>query len=78
MDNCHYGSFWFFPRDENLIIAVIFTSFTAAIVCFPSICLWALFGSTIRILIKNIKIKKIIEYLLAFLLFITAIIIVIN
>ena len=68
----------FFPRDENLIIAVLFTTITAALVCFPSICLWALFGSSIRLLIKNIKIKKIIEYLLAFLLFITAIIIVIN
>ena len=68
----------FFPRDENLIIAVLFTSLTAAFVCFPSISLWALFGSSIRLLIKNTKIKKIIEYLLAFLLLITAIIIVIN
>ena len=68
----------FFPRDESLIIAVLFTSLTAAFVCLPSICLWAIFGSSIRLIVKNIKIKKIIEYLLAFLLLITAIIIVIN
>lgn len=68
----------FFPRDENLIIAILFTSLTAATICLPSISLWALFGSSIRLLIKDLKIKKIIEYLLAFLLFITAISIVIN
>ena len=68
----------FFPRDENLIIAILFTSLTAATICLPSISLWALFGSSIILLIKDLKIKKIIEYLLAFLLFITAISIVIN
>ena len=68
----------FFPRDENLVIAIFFTSFTAAAICLPSISLWALFGSSIRLLIKDLKIKKIIEYLLAFLLLITAISIVIN
>ena len=68
----------FFPRDENLIIAVAFTSLTAAFVCLPSISLWAIFGSSIRLFIKNIKIKKIIEYLLAFLLILTSIVIVIN
>ena len=66
----------FFPREENLIIAVSFTLITAAIVCLPSISLWALFGSSIRLLIKNVKIKRIVEYLLAILLLITAIIIV--
>jgi threonine/homoserine/homoserine lactone efflux protein len=68
----------FFPREENLIIAVLFSSLTAALVCFPSICLWALFGSSIRLMIKDIKIKKIVEFLLAFLLLVTAIIIIIN
>ena len=44
----------------------------------PSICVWALFGSSIKLIIKNTKIKKIIEYLLALLLAITAVIIVID
>ena len=68
----------FFPKDEILIIAILFSSLTAAIVCFPSICLWALFGSSIRLMIKNTKIKKFVEFLLAFLLLLTAIIIIIN
>ena len=68
----------FFPYEEKLFVGVIFVSFTAAFVCFPSICLWALFGSSLRLLIKNVKKKRIIEYLLAFLLLITAIFIVIN
>ena len=68
----------FFPKDEILIIAILFSTLTAAIVCFPSICLWALFGSSIRLMIKNTKIKKFVEFLLAFLLLLTAIIIIIN
>jgi len=68
----------FFPKEEILIIAILFSTLTAAIVCFPSICLWALFGSSIRLMIKNTKIKKIVEFLLAFLLLLTAIIIIIN
>jgi threonine/homoserine/homoserine lactone efflux protein len=40
--------------------------------------LWALFGSSIKILIKNAKIKKIVEYFLAVLLIFTAIIILFN
>ena len=68
----------FFPKEEVLIIAILFSSLTAAIVCFPSICLWALFGSSIRLMIKNTKIKKVVEFLLAFLLLLTAIVIIIN
>jgi len=68
----------FFPKEEVLIIAILFSTLTAAIVCFPSICLWALFGSSIRLMIKNTKIKKVVEFLLAFLLLLTAIIIIIN
>jgi len=68
----------FFPNEESFFVATSFVVLTAPFVCFPSICLWALFGSSIKIIIKNIKIKKIIEYLLAVLLVITAIIIVID
>jgi threonine/homoserine/homoserine lactone efflux protein len=68
----------FFPNEENFIIATSFIAITAPFICFPSICLWALFGSSIKILISNTKIKKIVEYLLALLLLITAVIIIIN
>jgi len=68
----------FFPNEENFFVATSFVSITAPFVCFPSICLWALFGSSIRNLIENTRMKKKIEYLLAILLVITAIIIVID
>ena len=68
----------FFPVNENFYLATTFVALTAPFICFPSICLWALFGSSIKILIKNAKIKKIIEYFLAVLLIITAIIILFN
>ena len=68
----------FFPSEENFFIATFFVAGTAPFVCLPSICLWALFGSSIKLIIKNTKIKKIIEYLLALLLVITAVIIVID
>ncbi len=68
----------FFPNEENFLKATAFVAITAPFVCFPSICLWALFGTSIRSIIKNTKIKKIVEYLLAILLMATAVIIVIN
>jgi len=68
----------FFPSEENFLIATSFVAVTAPFVCLPSICLWALFGSSIKLIIKNTKIKKIIEYLLALLLVTTAVIIVIE
>ena len=68
----------FFPNGENFFIATAFVAVTAPFVCFPSICLWAIFGSSIKSIIKNTKIKKIIEYLLAVLLLATAVIIVID
>ena len=68
----------FFPNQENFIIATIFVAGTAPFVCIPSIAIWALFGSSIKLIIKNTKIKKIIEYLLALLLVGTAVIIVID
>ena len=68
----------FFPSEENFIVATSFVAITAPFICLPSICLWAFFGSSIKLIIKNTKIKKIVEYLLAVLLVITAIIIVID
>jgi len=68
----------FFPSEENFFVATAFVALTAPFVCFPSICIWAIFGSSIKSIIKNEKIKKIIEYLLAVLLLLTAVIIIID
>ena len=38
----------FFPTEENFLIATMFLVITAAIVCFPSICIWAIFGNSLR------------------------------
>ena len=68
----------FFPTDENIIIGIAFVTITAAIICFPTISLWALFGSALRQFVNNEKTKKIIEYLLAVLLFLTGVFILIK
>jgi len=68
----------FFPNEESFIVATTFVAVTAPFICFPSICLWTLFGASVRSIIKNSKIKKIIEYLLAVLLVVTAVIIIID
>ena len=68
----------FFPTDENIFIGVGFVTITAAVICFPTISLWALFGSGLRRFVNDIKIKKIIEYLLAVLLVLTGLFILIK
>ncbi len=61
----------FFPSNENLLIGISFVTFTAAIICFPTISLWALFGNSLRTFIKNVKTKKFIEFALAIMLVLT-------
>ena len=68
----------FFPTDENIFIGVGFVTITAAVICFPSICVWALFGSGLRNLVHNFKVKKIIEYSLALLLVFTGLFILLK
>ena len=68
----------FLPKDENLIFSILYIAVIALIICPLSISPWAAFGSTIRNLVKNNKLKVLIEYFLAFLLLITAILIVIQ
>tara|TARA_B100001989_G_scaffold167188_1_gene120381 strand:- start:162 stop:473 length:312 start_codon:yes stop_codon:yes gene_type:complete len=68
----------FFPSEENIIIGVAFVTITAAVICFPTISLWALFGSGLRRFITDIKIKKIIEYFLAVLLVLTGLFILLK
>ena len=68
----------FIPKDERLIISILFISITALITCPLSISVWAAFGSGIRNLVKNNKKKAFVEYFLALLLLTTAIMIVIE
>ena len=68
----------FLPKDEELIISIGFISITALIICPLSISVWAAFGSGIKNLVKNNKKKAFVEYFLAILLLITAIMIVIE
>ena len=68
----------FLPKNESLFISILFISITALIICPISISVWAAFGSGIRNLVKNNKKKAIVEYFLAILLLITAILIVIE
>ena len=68
----------FLPNDGNLIFSIFFISVIALIICPLSISPWAAFGSAIRNLVNNNKIKALIEYFLAVLLLITAILIVLQ
>jgi len=68
----------FLPEDENLIFSIFYIATIALIICPLSISPWAAFGSTIKNLVENNKLKGLIEYFLAFLLLITAILIVIQ
>ena len=68
----------FFPLEESFFKATMFLALTAPFICFPSISLWALFGSTLRIFVNNLKTKKIIEYILALLLILTALFVLIK
>ena len=68
----------FLSKDENLIFSIFFIAIVALIICPLSISPWAAFGSAIRNLVKNNKIKAFIEYFLAFLLLVTAILIVLQ
>ena len=63
---------------ENFVVATIFLVVTAAVVCFPSICIWAIFGNSLRIFIKNTRAKKITEYILAILLVLTALVVLLK
>ena len=66
----------FYPEKENLIIGTLFLVIMSTIINLPSISMWAFGGSIIRHYLSNEKLKKIIEWLLAILLFGTAISIV--
>ncbi len=68
----------FLPKDGDLFFSIFIIGIVALIICPLSISPWAAFGSAIRNMVKNNKIKALIEYFLAILLLITAIIIVLQ
>ena len=68
----------FYPTEENIFVGVLFVVITAAIINFPVCSLWALFGSGLRKFINDIKVKKVIEYLLALLLVLTGLFILLK
>lgn len=59
----------------NLIFSIFVIALAALIICPLSISPWAAFGSAIRQFVKSYKINIMIEYLLASLLLISAILI---
>ena len=67
----------FFPREENILIAVMFVCMSAFIINLPCISVLALFGASIKKYINNHLLKKIIEYFFSFLLVLTGIYLVI-
>ena len=68
----------FLSTNESLILSIFYIGIVALIICPISISPWAAFGSGIKNLVNNNKIKVIIEFFLGFLLLITAILIVIG
>ena len=63
----------FYPEQENLFIGTLFMVVMSTVINIPSISIWAFGGSVIRFYLNNIKLKKILEWLLALLLIATAI-----
>ena len=68
----------FLSKGESLTLSIFYIGIVALIICPLSISPWAAFGSGIKNMVNNNKIKVIIEFFLAFLLLITAILIVIG
>ena len=66
----------FYPENVNLIVGTLFLVIMSTIINLPSISMWAFGGSVIRRYLSNKKLKTIIEWILAILLFGTAISIV--
>ena len=63
----------FYPEKENLFVGTLFMVVMSTVINIPSISIWAFGGSVIRLYLNNIKLKKLIEWLLALLLIATAI-----
>lgn len=63
----------FYPEKENLFVGTVFMVIMSTVINIPSISIWAFAGSVIRQYLSNVRLKKIIEWLLALLLILTAV-----
>ena len=63
----------FYPEKENLFVGTVFMVIMSTVINIPSISIWAFAGSVISQYLSNITLKKIIEWLLALLLILTAV-----
>ena len=68
----------FYPNDASIFIGTFFMVFMSTIVNLPSISIWAFGGSIIGKYLKNVKLKKFVEFLLALMLILTSIYIIFN
>ena len=68
----------FIMNEMNLLLSITLIALVALVICPLSISPWAGFGSAIRKFVKNKRMKIIIEYILATLLFITATLIILE
>ena len=75
---CITAASLFFPREENKYLAIVFLVLLSYLINLPCISCWALFGTGIKNLLKNVTIKKTVEWLMAILLALTAISILIG
>ncbi len=65
-----------FLMKDKLLLSISLIAIIALVICPLSITPWAAFGSAIKSYVENEKIKSILEYTLAFLLLLTAFLIV--
>lgn len=70
---CITAASLFFPEKENIIKSIFFMVGMSTIINIPSISVWAYAGSIIRKYLNNNNFKKIVEWLLAAMLLLTAI-----
>lgn len=68
----------FYPNDTSIFLGTFFMVFMSTIVNLPSISIWAFGGSIIGKYLKNVKLKKFVEFLLALMLILTSIYIIFN
>jgi len=68
----------FYPNDVSIFLGTFFMVFMSTIVNLPSISIWAFGGSIIGKYLKNVKLKKFVEFLLALMLILTSIYIIFN
>ena len=72
---CSLVASGFLKANISLLASILLIAAIALIICPLSIAPWAAFGSIIRKRVKNKKIKILVEYLLAILLFTTSILV---